>query len=167
MSPVSTSLHIDFLRRPERDDVVAHAVVLRLGKTLGVVDVSIHSAQTDILVAKAQVTLAIPGIGKKLAERLGLELKEKLAGFTAAPGAPPAKTSLVDDAVGALLNLGYKAVQAEQAVEKAVRAGAHTLVTISLPTSLAVARAQAAGLSLWVLARGDSVLLAHDGAQPG
>ncbi|HZU63374.1 MAG TPA: formate dehydrogenase accessory sulfurtransferase FdhD [Novosphingobium sp.] len=52
-------------------------------------------------------------------------------------------------------------------VEKAVRAGAHTLVTISLPTSLAVARAQAAGLSLWVLARGDSVLLAHDGAQPG
>jgi len=70
----------------------------------------------------ARLLATIPGVGKKLAERLGLELKEKLAGFTAAPGAPPAKTSLVDDAVGALLNLGYKAVQAEQAVEKAVRA---------------------------------------------
>jgi len=43
-------------------------------------------------------------------------------------------------------------------VEKAVRAGAHTLVTISLPTSMAVDRASAAGLSLWCLARGDSVL---------
>lgn len=43
-------------------------------------------------------------------------------------------------------------------VEKAVRAGATTLVTISLPTSLAVERARAAGLSLWSLARPDSVL---------
>ena len=47
-------------------------------------------------------------------------------------------------------------------VEKAVRAGATTLVTVSLPTSLAVERARAAGLSLWVLGRNDSVLLAND-----
>jgi FdhD protein len=43
-------------------------------------------------------------------------------------------------------------------VEKAVRAGATTLVTISLPTSMAVERAQASGLSLWCLARDDSVI---------
>lgn len=43
-------------------------------------------------------------------------------------------------------------------VEKTVRAGATRLVTISLPTSLAVERAGAAGLSLWALARDDSVL---------
>ena len=47
-------------------------------------------------------------------------------------------------------------------VEKAVRNGATTLVTVSLPTSLAVERARQAGLSLWVLARDDSVLLAND-----
>ena len=47
-------------------------------------------------------------------------------------------------------------------VEKAVRAGATTLVCVSLPTSLAVERAQAAGLSLWALARDDSVLLVND-----
>jgi len=46
-------------------------------------------------------------------------------------------------------------------VEKAVRAGATSLVTVSLPTSLAVERARAAGLSLWVLGRADSVLLAN------
>ncbi|WP_374528903.1 formate dehydrogenase accessory sulfurtransferase FdhD [Novosphingobium sp.] len=47
-------------------------------------------------------------------------------------------------------------------VEKAVRGGASTLVTVSLPTSLAVERARAAGLSLWVLARDDSVLRVND-----
>jgi len=43
-------------------------------------------------------------------------------------------------------------------VEKAVKSGATSLVTVSLPTSMAVDRAQSAGLSLWALARNDSVL---------
>jgi len=47
-------------------------------------------------------------------------------------------------------------------VEKAVRAGASTLVCVSLPTSLAVERARVAGLSLWALARDDSTLLVND-----
>lgn len=70
----------------------------------------------------ARLLSTIPGVGKKLAERLGLELKEKLAGFGpgGAAGAP-GKTSVVEDAIGALQNLGYKALQAEQAVESAVR----------------------------------------------
>lgn len=49
-------------------------------------------------------------------------------------------------------------------VEKAVRGGATTLVCVSLPTSMAVERARAAGLSLWALARADSVLLVNDGS---
>ncbi len=47
-------------------------------------------------------------------------------------------------------------------VEKAVRGGATTLVTVSLPTSMAVARASTAGLSLWALARDDSILLVNE-----
>lgn len=43
-------------------------------------------------------------------------------------------------------------------VEKAVRAGATTLVTISVPTSMAAERARAAGLSLFALARPDEIL---------
>jgi FdhD protein len=50
-------------------------------------------------------------------------------------------------------------------VEKAVKADATTLVTVSLPTSLAVERAVAAGLSLWVLARDDSALLVNDASE--
>jgi FdhD protein len=68
---------------------------------------------------------------------------------------------------GATLTPGFVLSTARcsyEIVEKAVRAGATTLVTISLPTSMAVARARAAGLSLWVLARDDSVLLVNDGS---
>ena len=50
-------------------------------------------------------------------------------------------------------------------VEKAARAGGTTLVTVSLPTSLAVERARACGLSLWALARDDSVLCVGDGVE--
>jgi acyl-coenzyme A thioesterase PaaI-like protein len=60
MSPVSTSLHIDFLRKPDPEDVVADGVVLRLGRTLAVIEVSIYSTGTERLVARAQVTYAIP-----------------------------------------------------------------------------------------------------------
>jgi len=68
---------------------------------------------------------------------------------------------------GAALSNGFVLSTARcsyEIVEKAVRAGATTLVTVSLPTSLAVDRACAAGLSLWALARSDSVLLVNDAA---
>ena len=73
----------------------------------------------------------------------------------------------MDKLVGALARVGKDASEgfvlssarcSYEIVEKAVRAGATRLVTISLPTSMAVERAKAAGLSLYCLARGDSVL---------
>ena len=66
----------------------------------------------------------IPGVGRKLAERLGVELKDKVAGIVPA-SSPPASASvaalggLLEDAVGALLNLGYRKPQAEAAVKAA------------------------------------------------
>jgi FdhD protein len=47
-------------------------------------------------------------------------------------------------------------------VEKTVRCGAPMLVTISAPTSLAVERAKAAGLTLLALARSDNAMLIND-----
>ncbi len=57
---VTTSLHIDFLRKPALVDVVATGTLLKLGSRLGVVDVALHSVADDALVAKAQVTYSIP-----------------------------------------------------------------------------------------------------------
>jgi Holliday junction DNA helicase RuvA len=68
---------------------------------------------------------AIPGVGKKTAERIALELKEKASKITTEKDIPPAPvtcdedTVLFDDALSALLNLGYSSKPARQAVEKA------------------------------------------------
>jgi uncharacterized protein (TIGR00369 family) len=57
---VTTSLHIDFLRKPDIADLIAHATILKLGRRIAVVDVSIYSRGRDEMVAKAQVTYSIP-----------------------------------------------------------------------------------------------------------
>ena len=57
---VTTSLHIDFLRKPQLTDLMARTRVLKLGKRLAVVDVDLYSRGETELVAKAQVTYSIP-----------------------------------------------------------------------------------------------------------
>jgi len=57
---VTTSLHIDFLRKPAVTDLLAKATVLKLGRRLAVVDIGLFSQDHEQLVAKAQVTYAIP-----------------------------------------------------------------------------------------------------------
>jgi len=65
----------------------------------------------------------LPGIGKKTAERLVLELKDK-AGEHATTVARPAGTDgAVPQAVSALVNLGYKPAEAQRLAEAAYRAG--------------------------------------------
>jgi len=48
---VTTSLHIDFLRKPELTDIMAKARILKLGKRLAVVDVELFSRDSAELVA--------------------------------------------------------------------------------------------------------------------
>ena len=57
---VTTSLHIDFLRKPDLVDVLADGTILKLGRRLAVVDVALRSVDGQDLVAKAQVTYSIP-----------------------------------------------------------------------------------------------------------
>jgi uncharacterized protein (TIGR00369 family) len=57
---VTTSLHIDFLRKPALTDLMARTTLLKLGTRLAVVDVALYSRGSTDLVAKAQVTYSIP-----------------------------------------------------------------------------------------------------------
>jgi Holliday junction DNA helicase RuvA len=57
---------------------------------------------------------AIPGIGKKTAERIVLELREKLADGVPVAAAPSADTHVV--ARDALVELGWSLLEAEQAL---------------------------------------------------
>lgn len=66
----------------------------------------------------------IPGIGKKTAERVVLELKDKLddmAGFAPAAAAAPSLGVVADDVLSALINLGYPRPVAQKAVETAAK----------------------------------------------
>ena len=69
---------------------------------------------------------SIPGIGKKTAERIGLELKDRLPKSVqaAADAAKPAtpEDQLRADLLSALLNLGYQRQAADKAIEKALTA---------------------------------------------
>ncbi len=62
----------------------------------------------------------IPGVGKKLAERLVLELKDKLDDFAAAPVVAIAQGIAVEDVLSALTNLGYQRTSAEKSVQVAI-----------------------------------------------
>lgn len=66
----------------------------------------------------------VPGLGKKTAGRLILELKEKL------PSIKERKDTVFDDTLSALINLGYKKNVARDAVEKAYAGGTSDIETL-------------------------------------
>lgn len=59
----------------------------------------------------------IPGLGKKTAHRLILELRERL------PSSSGTKDSLFEDTLSALVNLGYRKTVAQEVLDKAYRQG--------------------------------------------
>jgi len=80
----------------------------------------LHTALVD---ENAQQLATLPGIGKKTAERLILELRDKVKKLTAQPELATAQEQTVnsnrsDDALSALINLGYKEKQAAAAIAK-------------------------------------------------
>jgi len=83
---------------------------------------------TAIRKGELERLVRIPGVGKKTAERMVLELRDKLpapAGESSAPAAP-ALGEIDQDVLSALLNLGCARPAAEAAVRKAKAHGAPT-----------------------------------------
>lgn len=82
-------------------------------------------APDDLLGAIASGDLGrlgtIPGVGKKTAERMILELRDKMRELAAELPEQSAAVPADQDVVSALVNLGYKASQAERAVADARR----------------------------------------------
>jgi Holliday junction DNA helicase RuvA len=84
--------------------------------------------QLAIMQQDQAVLVSIPGIGRKLAERVIFELKEKVAAAGLAAGAaaggvvmPGAPIGSEDEVVGALQALGYTLAEAREAARMAMR----------------------------------------------
>ena len=66
--------------------------------------------------------MRIPGVGRKTAERIVVELRDKLAAVDVPrAGKPATRSQLESDVASALVNLGYDARSVEKAIEKVAR----------------------------------------------
>jgi Holliday junction DNA helicase RuvA len=85
---------------------------------------------------------SIPGVGKKTAERIVIELRDKIGGLSAAASASSGSASderpdtVFDDALSALVNLGYQRNAAEKALQDASKDGAELSVQKLLRAAL-------------------------------
>jgi Holliday junction DNA helicase RuvA len=85
---------------------------------------------------------SVPGIGRKMAERLVVDLQEKArkigTRMALQPALPRPTDGLAEDVVSALLNLGYKKAQAEKAVEIAFHQAPDLTLEKALKESLRI-----------------------------
>jgi Holliday junction DNA helicase RuvA len=68
--------------------------------------------------------VSVPGVGKKTADRMVLELSEKVQKFAAPAPAEAPLAVAADDVISALVNLGYRRNEAERVVDGIGRSGA-------------------------------------------
>ena len=115
-----------FLRKEEKQLFERLIGVSGIGPKLAITILSGMSAELMVAAIRGNdlgMLTKIPGIGKKTAERMVLELRDKLEGFGAAAPAP-ALVPVEEDVLSALVNLGYQRNAAERAVTQAANGGA-------------------------------------------
>lgn len=135
----------------ERELFLRLISVSGIGPKLGITLLSGMSADEMIASIRtnnlARLTL-IPGVGRKTAERLVMELRDKVASLssteleeelgakTSAGAGVPSEDSMRSDVLSALVNLGYQRNSAEKAVASAMDEGGDISVELILRRSL-------------------------------
>ena len=134
----------------ERELFMRLISVSGIGPKLGITLLSGMSADEMIASIRtnnlARLTL-IPGVGRKTAERLVMELRDKVASLSSAEleeelggqsaiGVPITEDSMRSDVLSALLNLGYQRGSAEKAVTAALDEGGDITMELILRRSL-------------------------------
>jgi holliday junction DNA helicase RuvA len=110
-----------FLRAQEKQLFEKLLSVSGIGPKLAITILSGMPADTMVAAIKGNNVAAltrIPGIGKKTAERMVLELRDKLDAFGVEAQAAAAMSPVEEDVISALLNLGYQRAIAERALAR-------------------------------------------------
>ncbi len=115
-----------FASSAEKELFILLISVSGVGPKLAITILS-HIQTSDLALALSQGDIprltAIPGIGKKSAERLTLELQDKASSYVATTAIIPADSNFQtvadchQDAISALINLGYKESLAKRALK--------------------------------------------------
>jgi len=110
-----------FLRPQEKQLFERLLSVSGIGPKLAITILSGMPADAMVAAIKGNNVAAltrIPGIGKKTAERMVLELRDKLEAFGIAAEAAPATSPVEEDVISALVNLGYQRAIAEKTLAR-------------------------------------------------
>jgi holliday junction DNA helicase RuvA len=110
-----------FLRAQEKQLFEKLLSVSGIGPKLAITILSGMPADAMVAAIKGNNVAAltrIPGIGKKTAERMVLELRDKLEAFGIAAEAAPATSPVEEDVISALVNLGYQRAIAEKTLAR-------------------------------------------------
>jgi Holliday junction DNA helicase RuvA len=134
----------------ERELFLRFISVSGIGPKLAITMIGIMNADEIIASIRtnnlARLT-SIPGVGKKTAERLVIELRDKIAAlsspaleeeFGAQTGSSkaPSEDAMRDDALSALINFGYQKAAAEKVLTTAMQEGGEISVEVLLRRSL-------------------------------
>jgi holliday junction DNA helicase RuvA len=119
-----------FLTVLEKDSFVLLTGVTGIGPKLALSVLSalnVPDFVSAVLAGDVDKLASVPGIGKKTAARIALELKDKVERLHVVPVATShaqhlAQSRLHDDALSALVNLGYKAAEVKDAIKRAAQA---------------------------------------------
>jgi Holliday junction DNA helicase RuvA len=122
----------------ERDLYLKLVSVQGIGAKLGIAMLSGMSADEIVTAIRtdniARLT-SIPGVGRKTAERLVVELRDKIGELSVAAAAVSASggkeargDTVFDDALSALVNLGYQRTAAEKALQETAKEGTELTV---------------------------------------
>jgi Holliday junction DNA helicase RuvA len=109
-----------FLSQTERDLFDRLTAVSGIGpKTAMALTGHMEISDLEMAILQSNVALLskVPGIGKKTAERLVIELRDKIKIDISHPATPA--RGVIADAISALTNLGYNPMAAQKAVQKA------------------------------------------------
>lgn len=116
-----------FITQEERDLFEVLLTISGIGPKTGVAiigHIDISSFQRAIASADTRLLSKIPGIGKKTAERLVMEMRDKFKTYAKKEkGIAPtfsAGDTLLSDAFNALINLGYPPLSAQKALTSAM-----------------------------------------------
>ena len=110
-----------FLRAQEKQLFERLLSVSGIGPKLAITILSGMAADAMVAAIKGNNVAAltrIPGIGKKTAERMVLELRDKLDAFGVPAEAAASVSPVEEDVISALVNLGYQRPMAEKALAR-------------------------------------------------